>query len=131
MAFMSMVSQSSLCLQMPQNTNQSKFCNTDHIYLFTSFHVQDSSICSAAYCFVLAFCVQIWPTSFKAQLERLFSYRISLALAYYFFMSCHVKICCKKSGLLAYIVFVVSWDVYFSQTEVLMLKFKFVRMRIY
>lgn len=113
MAFMSMASQSSLCLQMPQNTNQSEFCNTDHIYLFTPFHVQDSSICSAAYCFVLSFCVQIWPTSFKAQLERRFSYRISLALAYYFFhvmpcenllqekwFACLYCLCCELGSIL-------------------------------
>lgn len=90
---------------------------TVFIYLFTSFQVQDKSIRPGAYCFMLAFSVQIWPTSFKAQPERWFSYGMSLALAYYFSIWSHVKICSKKRTLLAYIIFVASWDVYFPQTE--------------
>lgn len=116
MACMSMASQSFPCLQMPQNTNPRELCNTDHIYLFTSFQVQNKSILLAAYCFVLAVCVQIWPTSLTAQPERWFSYGMPLTLSCYFSIWHHVKICSKKRTLLAYIIFVESRNVYFSQS---------------
>lgn len=114
MAPMSTSSQSSLCLQMPQNTNQSEFCNTHHIYLLTSLQVQDETLFSC-----LLFCAGfLWANTanFRAQPERWFAYGMPLALAHYFSVRHHVKFCPQGRALQPLLpVFVVNGDALSSQ----------------